>query len=202
MALGLQTETKSAGDILPIIKYSAQSGDFVRVDRFQTSDGTWDKEEQELAFPMEIIMDLGNIEVGWISFEGGGPSFEMAKLGEQMPERPTAKHSQGFRVKIANKELGLREFSHQAKTVVRVMDALHTEFEGLQSKHKGKVPVVQITGTERVLSKSPKGDKVYKAPVWKISKWVDYEFDAKDEGGTPEAEPVQEEVGVDDPLFD
>lgn len=82
------------------------------------------------------------------------------------------------------------------------MDALHTEFEGLQSKHKGKVPVVQITGTERVLSKSPKGDKVYKAPVWKISKWVDYEFDAKDEGGTPEAEPVQEEVGVDDPLFD
>ncbi|MEC7721563.1 MAG: hypothetical protein VX676_02140, partial [Pseudomonadota bacterium] len=64
MALGLQTETKSAGDILPIIKYSAQSGDFVRVDRFQTSDGTWDKEEQELAFPMEIIMDLGNIEVG------------------------------------------------------------------------------------------------------------------------------------------
>jgi len=202
MALGLQTETKSAGDILPIIKYSAQSGDFVRVDRFQTADGTWDKEEQELAFPMEFIMDLGNIEVGWISFEGGGPSFEMAKLGEPMPERPTPKHNQGFRVKIANKELGLREFSHQAKTVVRVMDALHTEFEGLQLKNKGKVPVVQITGTERVLSKSPKGDKVYKAPIWKITKWVDYEFDAKDEGGTPEAEPVQEEVGVDDPLFD
>ena len=106
MALGLQTETKSAGDILPIIKYNSQSGDFVRVDRFQTADGTWDKEEQELAFPMEIIMDLGNIEVGWISFEGGGPSFEMAKLGEPMPERPTPKHNQGFRVKMPTKSWG------------------------------------------------------------------------------------------------
>jgi len=203
MALGLTTESKPAGDILPIVKYSAQSGDFVRVDRFQTSDGTWDKSEAEISYPVKIAMDLENIEVGWISFEGGVPSLVMVKLGEAMPAKPTDKHSQGFRVRIGSKDLGLREFSHSAKTVTKVMDALHTQYEAEAKSNAGKMPIIEITGTERVVSSTPKGESVFKAPKWSITGWVDRPemFDATQEEATPpeaEAAPATD----DDPLFD
>ncbi len=203
MALGLTTESKPAGDILPIVKYSAQSGDFVRVDRFQTSDGTWDKSEAELEFPVKIAMDLENIEVGWISFASGAPDFVMTKLGEAMPTRPSQEHSQGFRVRIGSKDLGLREFSHSAKTVTKVMDALHTQYEAEAKANAGKMPIIEITGTERVTVATPKGENVFKAPKWSITGWVDRPemFDATQQEATPpEAETAP--ATDDDPLFD
>ena len=47
MALGLSTESTGGGDILPIIKFDAKSGDFIKQDR-ENVNGTWEKIEEEL----------------------------------------------------------------------------------------------------------------------------------------------------------
>jgi len=174
MALGLSTESSgSGGDILPIVKWDAKGGDFIRQDRYQAGDGTWQKDEQEIAFPVQVAMDLENIEVGWLSFASGAPDFQMVKIGESIPARPSEDHKNAFRVRLTNKELGLREFSHSAKTVLKEMDSLHNQFMAEKAGNAGKVPVVEVSGTKTVKVNTPQGELRFKAPEWKISAWVD-----------------------------
>ena len=136
MALGFPTQaTGSGGDILPIVKWDAKGGDLIRQDRTQGADGMWVKDESEVSLPVKFVMDLERIEVGFISFASGAPDFRVAKIGETRPECPPDLGADGkpafkpcFRVRICNKELGVREFSHSAKTVLRVMDDLHNQY--------------------------------------------------------------------------
>ena len=173
MALGFNLETKSGGDILPIVKWDAKAGDLIKQDRYQAADGTWQKDEQELELPIQIGMDLANIEVGWLSFAAGAPDFQMVKYGEPIPAQPSPDHKEAFRVRIGSSDLGLREFSHSARTVLRAMDTLHNQFEAEAPANPGKLPVVTITGTDRVKVNSPNGELTFKAPVWSITSWIE-----------------------------
>ena len=173
MALGFNTESKSSGDILPIIKFDAKGGDFIIQDRQQDADGQWGKTESELKTPLKMAIDLENIEVGWLSFSSGAPDFQMVKIGQPMPAKPSDEHKQAFRVRVASKALGLREFSHSAKTVLKEMDSLHNQFMAEKGANAGKVPVVEVTGTKTVKVNTPQGELRFKAPEWKISSWVD-----------------------------
>jgi len=67
MALGFSTETSSGGDILPIIKYDAKAGDFIRQDRMQDATGQWVKDESEMALPVKVAMDIDALEVGGLT---------------------------------------------------------------------------------------------------------------------------------------
>lgn len=174
MALGFNLETKSSGDILPIVKWDAKAGDFIKQDRYQAGDGTWQKDEQELGLPLQIGMDLANIEIGWLSFATGAPDFQMVKASEgQLPAQPSPDHKQAFRVRIGSTDLGLREFSHSAKTVLRAMDALYNQYEAEAPANPGKLPVVTIAGTERIKINSPQGELTFKVPQWSITSWID-----------------------------
>jgi len=172
MALGFATESRSSGDILPILKYDAKSGDFVARNRVQGGDGMWENVEEECALPTKVIFDFANIEVGWLSFSSGAPDFQMVKYGEKLPPQPSPEHKQAFRVRIYSKSLGLREFSHSAKTVLRSLDALHNQFEAEKAANPGKVPVVEISGLETVKISTPQGELRMKAPKWSIVSWV------------------------------
>ena len=174
MALGFNLETKSSGDILPIVKWDAKAGDFIKQDRYQAGDGTWQKDEQELGLPLQIGMDLANIEIGWLSFATGAPDFQMVKASDgQLPAQPSPEHKQAFRVRIGSSDLGLREFSHSAKTVLRAMDALYNQYEAEAPANPGKMPVVTIAGTERIKINSPQGELTFKVPQWSITSWID-----------------------------
>lgn len=201
MALGFNTENKSGGDILPIIKYDAKAGDFIIVDRSQNAEGQWGKNESEMSLPVKIAMDLDNIEVGWLSFSTGIPDFVMAKIGEPMPAKPSDEHKQAFRVKIGSKDLGLREFSHSAKTVLKRMDELHTAYMTEKASNAGKMPIIEISGTDTVKIQSPNGELRFKEPVWKITGWTDRPemFDVK-AAAAPAPEPVAQ-TADEDPLF-
>ena len=190
MALGLSTESSgSGGDILPIVKWDAKGGDFLRQDRYQAGDGTWQKDEQEIAFPCQVAMDLANIEIGWLSFASGAPDFQMVKIGENIPARPSEDHKNAFRVRLTNKELGLREFSHSAKTVLKSMDKLHNQYEAEKSANPNKVPVVTFTGAETVKINGPQGELRFKPPMMQITGWVDRPVSL---GGDASAAPAQE----------
>jgi hypothetical protein len=189
MALGFNLETRSGGDILPIVKWDAKAGDFIKQDRYQAADGTWQKDEQELGLPLQVAMDLGSIEIGWLSFAAGAPDFQMVKAGEPLPAQPSPDHKQAFRVRIASNDLGLREFSHSAKTVLRAMDTLYSQYEAEAPANPGKVPVVTISGTDRVKVNSPNGELTFKAPVWSITQWIDRPA-MMDGGATAPSQPA------------
>jgi len=174
MSLGLNTETKNKGDILSIIKFDAKAGEFLVENRSPNGDGTWSRDYDELKLPIKLVMDLGDIDVGWLSFASGAPDFQMVKVGDKVPAQPSPEHKQAFRVRVFNKSLGLREFSHSAKTVMRAMDDLHNQFEAERGANMGKMPVVEIS--EILTIKYKKKDQTegrVKVPAWKIVSWID-----------------------------
>jgi len=89
-----------------------------------------------------------------------------------MPQRPSSEHKQAIRLKMFHKQYGLREFTPTSKTVLRVIDKLHDEYLAAASKNKGKMPVVEFTGTETVKIATPQGELRFKAPVVNIAGWV------------------------------
>lgn len=173
MSLGLNTETKNNGDILSIIKFDAKAGEFLVENRSPNGDGTWSRDYDELKLPIKLVMDLGDIDVGWLSFASGAPDFQMVKVGDKVPAQPSPEHKQAFRVRVFNKSLGLREFSHSAKTVMRAMDDLHNQFEAERGANTGKMPVVEIPECTTVRVQTPQGELRFKAPAWKIVSWID-----------------------------
>ena len=173
MALGFNTSTASSGDILPIVEWDAKAGDFIKQDRNQGPDGAWVKDETELQLPVSFGMDLADIEIGWLSFASGAPDFAMVKAGEPLPAQPSPDHKQAFRVRIGSTDLGLREFSHSAKTVLRAMDTLHNQFEAEAPANPGKLPVVTVHGAETIKINSPQGELRFKVPQWSITSWID-----------------------------
>lgn len=173
MSLGLNTETKNKGDILSIIKFDAKAGEFLVENRSPNGDGTWSRDYNELKLPIKLVMDLGDIDVGWLSFASGAPDFQMVKVGDKVPAQPSPEHKQAFRVRVFNKSLGLREFSHSAKTVMRAMDDLHNQFEAERGANMGKMPVIEIPECTTVRVQTPQGELRFKAPAWKIVSWID-----------------------------
>lgn len=173
MALGLDVGNKSSGDILPILKFDAKAGDFIRQDRFQSESGAWEKNEEEVKLPLEFAVDFENMEVGWLSFASGHPDFAMTRIGGEMPARPTLEHKQAFRIRLANDDLGLRELSGSSKTLLRAMDKLHDEYLSQFKANPGKFAVVVVDDLETVKVNSPQGELRFKSPLWRIGGWVD-----------------------------
>lgn len=197
MGLGLQ-KSSGSGDFLPVFKFNAVSGDAAIASSAKNEKtGEYDKNETEVSFPVKFIFDMENIEVGWMHFAATGPSFAVTKLGQPMPDKPSQDHKQGFRVKLYNKDHGVCVFSNSSKTISEVMDALHDTYVAGAAKNAGKVPVVEIKGTKKVVQKTKEGNKNYKQPDWSIVSWV-----ARPEALTDKApEPVKEAASSDDDEF-
>lgn len=174
MALGIQT-TSGGGDFLGVVKFDARAGRFFRVDRSQDSAGAWQSDDVEVPVGSTFVMDLANIEVGWISFTSGRPDFHLVPLGQPLPAKPSADHKQGLRVRLFAPTLlgGVREFSHTAKCVLASVDALHDAFSAAPEARAGKVPVVKFAGTTAVKTTGPQGTTTNYAPQLAIEKWID-----------------------------
>ncbi len=174
MALGLNLDAGNGGQrkFLPIVKFDAKSGDFLAIDRTPQPDGTWEKEEHEIKMPTHVVCDFAALEVGWIGFVENRFDYVMTKPGSKFPACPSPDHKQGVRLRMFFKDFGLREFSHTSKNVLRVIDALHTTYEQEAPKNPGKLPVIEISGTETVKLQTKQGELRFKVPAMEIVKWV------------------------------
>ena len=169
----------SGGDRTPILKFSAKDGSFILADR-ENVDGQWSTRETELDMPAKVVMDMAEVEQGWMAFKPA-PDFVMVKNNQPRPERPDEVDANGqplykwgFRVKLANKEMGLRELSSSSKNVYERMKSIALAFEAGKAENAGKVPVVTIDGTERVQQTLSDGQtQTWRVPKWSITGWVD-----------------------------
>lgn len=202
MALNLPSEGGSGGNITPIIKFDAKVGEFYRVES-ENVGGEWVRESIEMKLPFEIAMDMEGIEVGYMAFVNNRPDFKMVKLGDRMPDKPSDDYKSAFRVKLVNREIGLREFSSQSKMVQSAFDQLHNQYEAQKANNPGLCPVIKVTETKTVSVTTPQGDQRFKVPVWEISQWTERPkaFDGAQAPSaavpTPAAPVEQDAVGAD-----
>lgn len=185
MGLGFNTEpSNGSSKFLPVVKFDAKAGDMIAVNREPNPDGTWEKHEVEVAFPVKVIMDFAALEVGWLTFT---PSYHaaMVPVGERMPQKPSDDHKQAVRLKLFFKEHGWREFSPTSKTVLRAIDQLHDKYLEGAAANAGKMPVVTIEGTETVKIQTPQGELRFKVPKWSITGWA-----VAPEGEAPKPAPA------------
>lgn len=199
MALGFSTETSSSGSkFLPVVKFDAKAGEFIAVNRTPgESAGTWDKEEVEVSLPTKVVMDMAELEVGWISFV---PTYScvMVKAGEKLPPQPSEDHKHSVRVKLFFKDHGLRELTPTSKTVLRALDQLHDQYLSGAEKNAGKMPVVTIHGTETKKVSTPQGELRFKIPKWEITGWTDAPAGMKGEEAPKPAKAKAPAVQPDD----
>jgi len=201
MALGIVDNGSNGGgsgggNFPPIVKWDAKAGDFIVRHREQTASGEWENDDVDIQMPVKLIADLENLEVGWVAYVPT-PSFVMTKVGGAMPAKPTEDHKMGFRVHLYNDELGLRELSSAAKTVVRALDELHDQYVAEAPANEGKVPVVEIKGGKKIKVNTPGGELSFRVPDWSIVGWTDRpkQMDGDSEGNAPEMKKA--EVSVD-----
>lgn len=188
MALGFSTESSSSGSkFLPVVKFDAKAGEFIAINRTPgDTTGTWDKEEVEISLPTKVVIDMNDLEVGWISFV---PTYScvMVKAGDKLPPQPSAEHKHSVRLKMFFKEHGLREMTPTSKTVLRAVDQLHDQFLAGADKNPGKMPIVTIHGTETKKVSTPQGELRFKVPKWEITGWTDAPSAMKAEAPKAEA---------------
>jgi len=173
----------SSGEFTPILKYDARAGRMFRRDRIDIG-GTWTNDEVDITSTFRAIADLENVEVGWISFSSGAPSFQLVPIGQQIPPRPEGLTEKGrpayqngvrLMVKLA-KECGgdkpIREFTSNAKAFLSGLEALYADYLGQRDTNRGLLPIIILEKT--VPLKTGSGDKASTnySPVFKIVGWA------------------------------
>jgi len=198
MAIGIQAG--GGGDFAdrtPVLKYNAKAGRFYRVDRSQDAGGEWQTKEVEIRdSDFKAIVDLENIEIGWLLFAAGAaPDIRVTRLNAApkdnagnplLADRPSPKHKQGFRVHMqlareisATPEGGdVRELAATAGAMIGAIDALHNEYVKGVAANPGKLPVVVVDRIDKTQSKGKNdaGQPIIVenfAPVFAIKSWAD-----------------------------
>jgi hypothetical protein len=165
MALGL---SMGDGNFTPYAKYDARAGRWFT----KGADGDID-----ITDGFTAVFDLETVEVGWMIFASGvAPVYVVQDIALGVPPKPPGDMKQGFKMNIALPSAiaggGVREVSSTAKSMIGVIDRLHTEYSGAPEKSQGKLPVVKMNGTTVVETKGPSGMTRNYAPNLQIVSWV------------------------------
>lgn len=165
MALGL---SMGDGDYTPYAKYDARAG------RWFTKINDVDV---DITDGFTAVFDLDTVEVGWMIFASGvAPVYAVQDIRLGVPPQPRSDMRQGFKMNICLPSSiaggGVYEFSSTAKSVIRLIDRLHTEFVNAPEQAEGKLPVIKMNGTTVVETKGPSGVTRNYAPNLQIVSWV------------------------------
>lgn len=172
MAIGINYESSAGGDFLPIVKFDCRAGRMFRRDRVNG-----ENTDVDITKSFKAIVDLENLETGWINFDtGGAPDFSVSVLGSGVAaDRPSDKHREGVRfIAKLSKDCGsdVREFASTAKAFLRGIDKLHDEYRAAASANAGKLPIVVLEDTIPITSGEGARKSTNYAPVFKITGWT------------------------------
>lgn len=171
MGFGLNYESASSGDIIPIVKFDAKAGRLFRVDRVDRQNTPVD-----ITKTFKAVLDMENVETGFINFStGGAPDFVMVPLGTQPPSRPSDQHKMGVRFLLKlSKECGgdVREISTCAKAAMAGMDLMHTAYQAGMEANPGKLPIVVLKDTIPITSGTGANKTTNYQPVFEIVGWA------------------------------
>lgn len=172
-----ENAANGGGTFLPIVKYDARNGEMKRRDRINDGSG-WVTNEVDISKNFKAIIDLENIETGWIDFQtGGAPIFALCSPSQERPAKPTPTAKQGCRlvIKLA-KECGgeqpIREMASNAKAFLEAINEIYNAYKAEASANSGKLPIVVMDGTEKKVSGSGAMKTTNYKPKFKITGWA------------------------------
>ena len=166
----LSSGAGNCGDIIPIIKFDALSG---RLSTRNYVGGEYVNVDVTRTF--KAVMDLENIETGYISFStGGAPDFCVARATEKQPTQPSQDHKMGFRMLLKlSKDCGgdIREFASNARACLAGIEALYTAYEAAAADNPGKLPIVVLRDAVAIVSGEGARKTTNYSPVFEIVGW-------------------------------
>jgi hypothetical protein len=189
MAFGIPgSEPSGGGEFLGRINCDARTGFWTITRRVQGADGLWTNDTTAPFQNPSFLVDFGALEVGYMKISSP-PAFLLVPMGQKLPAQPqemadgrpgeTARKAfqPGFRVKVMSQktfgDAAAYYFSGTSKTLMSQVEALWTLFCAAPEAATGKVPVVSVTGSEKVMVKTPQGSNTFYAPIFTIASWAD-----------------------------
>ena len=199
MALtGLSTQT----EFLPTVRFNAREGIFSRADRVMDSAGNYSNNLTDITAELAeqgVLIDVANIEIGWIKFEGGVDiTTQHHSLG--LPgSRPSDWHKEGVKLEIwlpqdIAEGAPLREWTHTSKAVINSVNDLHTAWESAvaaDSIDDSQVPHVMVS-IEAVKTKHG----TFKKPVLTLKQFVARPIDWTIKPVVPATAPQMADAGA------
>jgi hypothetical protein len=177
----------NTSDFLPILKFDARAGTFIRVDREPGPDGQFVSTPVVLAYDkVKFAVDFENAETGWLWLGFGPPSMALVSLEKvtkkeiALPPKPTPDHKNGIRLVVklspgnAAGKPAIRELASSAKAFMRGVAPVYRQYLDERDAHPGMLPVLMQNGPAAI-EKSGQGKMTstnYR-PVLKISGWVE-----------------------------
>ena len=154
MALtGLSTQT----EFLPTVRFNAREGIFSRADRVMDAAGNYGNKLTDITDALAeqgVLIDVANIEIGWIRFEGGVDiTTQHHSLGLPGPQ-PSAPHKEGGKRELwlpqdIAEGAQLREWTHTSKAVINSVNDLHPAWaaaaEAADNIDDSQVPHVMVS---------------------------------------------------------
>lgn len=197
MGLGINMGGGDGGEFLPLMAYNAKAGRLKLTQRVEGPTG-WESQEEDVSFKQPVfVMDLANVQVGWLLFKKGmAPIKALAPIGQPIPAQPRGDYGvdergkgiqpkQGFVMRVLDANRVVREFSSNAGAVLGSVDDLHTRYVAAPEAAQGMLPVVQFQGATELKSKH--GSNF--APVFSIVKWVPRPAELAGSAPAPAAPP-------------
>jgi hypothetical protein len=145
--------------------------------RFMVNDNEWLMSsaagmEKIDMFSTAIIVDIENIQLGWLKLEGGRDWLPWPKNDPQQVAKPSDAHEQGFSVMFYSTKLfedePVRELSASGAGVRQFVQDLYEEAEKAKEFGSGKVPAIKISDAPKVKM----GKNGSRVPQFEIVKWV------------------------------
>ena len=199
MALtGLSTQT----EFLPTVRFNAREGIFSRADRVMDSAGNYSNELTDITAALSeqgVLIDVANIEIGWIKFEGGVDiTTQHHSLG--LPgSRPSDWHKEGVKLELwlpqdIAEGAPLREWTHTSKAVITSGNDLHTAWESaLAADNIDDSQVPHVTGSIEAV-KTKHG--TFRKPVLTLKQFVPRPIDWTIKPVVPATAPQMADAGA------
>jgi hypothetical protein len=177
MALGMTYGGGGNENIVPVVKYDARAGRLTRVDRTIDGTGGYVTTNVDITNTFKAVLDMENIEVGYLKFKPGvAPEFMLVPHGQKMPDKPADtdfKQGARFMLKLhASCGGDIREMAGTAAAFMRGFDQLHTDYEAGKAANPGKLPIVTLVTTEAVTTGSGQTKSTNYQPQFAIAGWA------------------------------
>ena len=158
------TDIKDGGG-MPFIRYSIQEM------RWYLS--TEDKDMKEVKMTSPVIIDIENVQQGWLQISSNGRDWVSWGKDNKPTEKPSMEHKPGFMMNMYSTKMfedaPVRQLSSNAVALNMFMKNLYNACEKTGNFGSGKVPAVLLLDAKRI--KIGKGNSV--ELLFDIKSWVD-----------------------------